>query len=877
LAHWNSEPAKGVAMTGVFVALLWLQAASAMWLAFVLLVMYRRVYRELFLFYWSLSFAVLGPVLSFSALQLAFQPPFPGQLIASYVPYVLGIPQFPLVALAALSLQPPVPSRRRQVNLLAGIMAGLLAMCLITAIMAANPLQLAQSLRFERQVLGAAVNAWFTLAFWREHRLARTAGGRVTVLFTALWSLHYVAQALAVLGLPPYPGPSSVFASVTVSILPFGVAAGMILLASEAIVATTKSLRDSEARYRTLVEASPDGIIASDPAGTILMCNRRAAEIHGYADAAELIGKPGPTFIAPADRRRVRATIYSTVTEGRQVSLECQILRHGEERSGELTAAPMREGDGTIVGTVTVVHDITERKERDRALRREREFSAHVIDAIPAVFFVLDREGRYVRWNRNQEVMIDLPPERIRGALALDRIHPQDRQRVADAMAAVFANGSAEVEARGFLGPSREVRHFSLTGRRMELDGVAYLVGCGVDVTERKEAEAARARLESQLLQSQKLESVGRLAGGVAHDFNNHLTVINGYCDLMLASLAANDPNRESLTDVRRAGERAAALTRQLLAFARNQLLSPKPVSLNQIVSSMETMLRRLVPENIAVIATLASGLGAAMADTGQIEQVLMNLVVNARDAMPEGGKILIETANVDLASATGERDHGVGPGAYVTLSVTDTGTGMDERTRALIFEPFFTTKEFGKGTGLGLATVYGIVKQSGGAIAVRSQPGEGSTFTVYLPRLAAEAKRASSTPTAERSKPGQGTILLVEDQDAVRSLISQVLLASGYRVIEADSGPRALALPDSQVGAIDLLITDVVMPGMSGRELAGRLSARLGRLRVLYISGYAPKGDVRPGALGPGEAFLQKPFTPAQITVRVAEILSAK
>jgi PAS domain S-box-containing protein len=782
-----------------------------------------------------------------------------------------------LVALAAISLQPPVPSRRRQALLLAWIMGGLLVLCLLTAIVAPNPLQLAQSLRFERQVLGALTNAWFSTAFWRKHYLARTAGGRVTALFTALWALHSVAQALTVLGLPPYPGPSSVFASVVVSILPFGVASGMILLASQALAATTKSLRDSEERYRTLVETSPDGIVATDPAGTILMCNRRAAEIHGFAEAAELVGRPAPTLIAPSDRHRVRATIYSTVTEGRQVSLECQILRHGEERSGELTAAPLRTGAGAIVGSVTVVHDVTERKEADRALRREREFSAHVIDAIPGVFFVLDREGRYVRWNRNQEVTIDLPPERIRGALALDRVHPQDRQRVADAMAAVFANGSAEIEARGFLGQTREVRHFFLTGRRMELDGVAYLVGCGVDITVRKEAEAARARLESQLLQSQKLESVGRLAGGVAHDFNNHLTVINGYCDLVLGSLAPDDPNRESLTDVRRAGERAAALTRQLLAFARNQLLSPKPVSLNQIVSSMETMLRRLVPESIAVTATLAPGLGAAMADTGQIEQVLMNLVVNARDAMPEGGKILIETANVDLESAAGERDQAVGPGAYVTLSVADTGIGMDERTRALIFEPFFTTKEFGKGTGLGLATVYGIVKQSGGTIAVRSQPGEGSTFTVYLPRLAGEAKWASSTPAAERAKPGQGTILLVEDQDAVRSLISRVLLAAGYRVIEADSGPQALALLDSQMGPIDLLITDVVMPGMSGRELAGRLSARRGPVRVLFISGYAPKGDVQPGTLGPGETFLQKPFTPAQITVRVADILSAK
>ena len=320
---------------------------------------------------------------------------------------------------------------------------------------------------------------------------------------------------------------------------------------------------------------------------------------------------------------------------------------------------------------------------------------------------------------------------------ALIRFHPEDRQRVTEAIDEVFAKGSAEPEARGFLGGSQEVRHFYLTGRRMESDGMAYLVGCGVDITERKEAEAARASLESQLVQSQKLESIGRLAGGVAHDFNNHLTVINGYCDLMLASTGQDDPIRDKLLDVRRAGERAATLTRQLLAYGRKQFLLPRAVSLNRIVSSMETMLRRLMPENIAVATVLAPGLGAAMADTGQIEQVLMNLVVNARDAMPGGGKILIETANVDLESATGGRDREIGPGAYVTLTVADTGVGMDEHTRALIFEPFFTTKKPGEGTGLGLATVYGIVKQSGGAIAVRSQPGEGSAFTVYLRRCA--------------------------------------------------------------------------------------------------------------------------------------------
>jgi CheY-like chemotaxis protein len=381
--------------------------------------------------------------------------------------------------------------------------------------------------------------------------------------------------------------------------------------------------------------------------------------------------------------------------------------------------------------------------------------------------------------------------------------------------------------------------------------------------------------LEAQLLQSQKLENIGRLAGGVAHDFNNHLTVINGYCDLMLSRLPPDEPSSKTLMEVRRAGARAETLTRQLLAFGRRQVLSPSPVSLNQIVSSMETMLRRLLPENVGVATVLAPGLGAAMADTGQIEQVLMNLIVNARDAMPDGGTIRIETANADLEPAAAQCDQGLRPGAYVTLAVTDTGIGMDEDSRGLIFEPFYTTKEPGKGTGLGLATVYGIVKQSDGAILVRSRLGEGSTFTVYLPRLDGEAPQDVSAPAAERSRSGQGAILLVEDQEAVRSLVSRVLQLAGYRVIEACGGEQALALMDSQSGCVDLLITDVLMPGMSGSKLAARLTACYKGLRVLFISGHATGEIVHEGILNPGVAFLQKPFSPAQLTARVAEILS--
>ena len=862
-------------MSDVFVTLLWVQVGGTIWLALILQLVYLRVYREPFLRFWSLSFAVLGLAL---ALQLATRIPSSGELITSPIPYLLGMPQFPLIILAALSLKPPIPSRRRQMFLLAGILAGLVVLCLVTVGIAGDPLKMARSLRFERQILGAVASVWFTSAFWRRHYLARTAGGRVTALFSALYALYYVAHAIAVLGFPPYLTGYPVFLGAVVTILPFGVVTGMILLASQALTAATESLRDSEERYRTLMEASPDGIIASDLSGTILMCNRRAAEIHGYGNAGDLIGGLARMLIAPADRQRVDAAILSRVAAGGSVDVECQILlRDGSERSAQVTAAPLRTGDGAIAGSVAIVHDITERKEADRALRQAREFSASVIDAIPGVFFVLDRQGKYVRWNRNLETLLDLPPEQIAQRDALATFYPEDRQRVVDGIDAAFATGSAEVEARGFVGRSQELRHFYFTGRRMELDGVAYLVGFGIDITKRKQAEAARARLESQLLQSQKLESVGRLAGGVAHDFNNYLTVINGYCDLLLSRLAPDDPDRAGLVDARRAGERAATLTRQLLAFGRQQILSPSPVSLNQIVSSMETMLRCLVPENIDLATVLAPGLGAAMADTGQIEQVLMNLVTNARDAMPNGGTIRIETANVDLDSATGERHRDIAPGAYVTLAVTDTGVGMDERTRALIFEPFFTTKELGKGTGLGLAMVYGIVKQSGGAIAVRSEPGAGSAFTVYFPRVDAPAAQLPPTPVVERPRSGQGTVLLVEDQASVRGLIKRVLLSSGYHVMEAGSGPQALALPDSQVRSIDLLITDVVMPGMSGSELAKGLTARRKGLRVLFISGYAPSETMREGILEPGVAFLQKPFSPAQITATVDEILSAK
>jgi PAS domain S-box-containing protein len=832
---------------------------------------YRCVYREQFLYFWSLSFAILGVSLSF---QLATLPSLQGELIGPHIPYLLGILQFPLVWLAILSLKPPSISLRRQIIVLAWGISGLTILYLATVMVAPDPFKLAQVLRVERSVLSSGFGVLFCIAFWRRHYLARTTGGQIIILFTALRAIHYAAQAATLMGFHLYPEAYSVSAGVVAIILPFGMAAGMIMLAAEAMTTTTHQLRESEERYRTLVNASPNAVIATDPQGTILTCNRHAAELHGYTNPGEIVGMDSETLIAPSDRDRMRFTMCASRQENRPIRIECQILRHdGSVRYAELTTAS-RESAGAV-GNVTILQDITERREAERALSREREFSTQVIDAVPGIFFVLDHEGRYVRWNKNLETITGWASEQIKAAHFLNHFHTEDQHRIADMIDAVFAEGTIEVEARVSQRKEGDIRYFYLTGRRLELEAVTYLVGCGVDITQRKEAEAARARLESQLLQSQKLDSIGRLAGGVAHDFNNHLTVIQGYCEMVLADLVHGDLLREAMESIRQAGERASTLTRQLLAFGRKQILSPKPVSLNNIVVAMEAMLRRLVPENISITTALLPQLGAAMADTGQIEQVLMNLVVNARDAMPQGGKILIETSNMEIDTVLLERQQEMRPGSYVMLAVTDTGRGMDELTQTMVFEPFFTTKEAGKGTGLGLSMVYGIVKQSGGSILVYSEPDHGSTFKVYLPRVDAEAQPISNVTPAGRIQSGSSTILLVEDQDAVRTLVSRVLQMCGYRVIEASNGLQALALAASELKSVDLLITDVVMPEMSGKDLATRLATLRESQRVLYISGYTPNAIVHLGILDPGVFFLQKPFNPAQISAKVNEILS--
>jgi PAS domain S-box-containing protein len=410
----------------------------------------------------------------------------------------------------------------------------------------------------------------------------------------------------------------------------------------------------------------------------------------------------------------------------------------------------------------------------------------------------------------------------------------------------------------------------SFAGRRAELV-LAH------DITERKRAEEALHNSEAQLRQALKMEAVGKLAGGVAHDFNNLLTAINGYSEMCLRRLKPADPIYRHVEEINKAGERAAVLTRQLLAFSRKQILQPQVLDLNQIVVELSKMLQRLIGEDVDLMMGLEANLGKIKADPNQIEQVLMNLTVNARDAMPKGGKLTIGTSNLHLNEEFADRHLSVPPGDYVMLAVSDTGCGMDETTQARIFEPFFTTKEVGKGTGLGLATVYGIVKQSGGSVWVYSEVGQGTTFKVYFPCVQGAAETRTAIKGESELLAGVETILLVEDEEVVRQMAMEILQECGYRVVQAKDGYAALELAKQYRGEIHLMLTDVVMPRMSGRELAEQMAPLRGDMRVLYMSGYTDDAIVHHGVLDEGMAFIGKPFSMDALARKVRETLDVQ
>src|SRR5438445_2038916 len=512
------------------------------------------------------------------------------------------------------------------------------------------------------------------------------------------------------------------------------------------------------------------------------------------------------------------------------------------------------------------------REEQDRAEQarcQSEERYRMLVEGVRDVILALSPDGIIISLNPAFEPVLELPRTEWIGKPFDQLVHPEDLPLAVELFSRVACGEPRPANpfrVRTRKGDYRLVE-FAATAQRREGQLVGIL-GIGRDVTE-------RAQLEQQLRQAQKMEAVGRLAGGIAHDFNNLLTAITGYAELLQEDLAADDRRREDVVEIRKAADRAAGLTRQLLAFSRQQVLQPRVLDLNALVGDLEKMLGRLLGEDVELSTRLAPDTGPVKADPGQLEQVLMNLAVNARDAMPQGGKLTLETSNVDLSEGYAADHYPARPGPYVMIAVTDSGTGMSEETQAHMFEPFFTTKEKGKGTGLGLATVYGIIKQSGGCMWVYSALGHGTTFKLYLPRVD-ESADLSRGPAPARSPAARGseTVLLAEDEAPVRAVARQVLERHGYTVLEAPTAEAALDIAARYSGTIHLLLTDVIMPGLSGRELATRLADLRPEARVIFMSGYTDDAVTRHGVLEPGLAYLQKPFTPDTLGRKVREVL---
>ncbi len=627
-----------------------------------------------------------------------------------------------------------------------------------------------------------------------------------------------------------------------------------------------QALRASEKRYRLMFEKNLAGICRTKPDGHILECNEAFARMLGYDSIDEVMTvNVKALYFNPLDR----AKLVDRLLEQKSITQQEVCFRRKD--GGPvwiLTNMALIEseesGESTIVGTT---FDISERKRSREELRVSRQRFAAFMRHLPGVAFMKDREGRYVFYNEAAQGLFQLDPADFLGKTDHEVWPPEYADRFIANDDAVLRR-KALVEAVEAV-PHRQGVHYWLIYKFPivdENDEVQFIGGMGIDITERRQ-------LEDQLRQSQKMEAVGRLAGGVAHDFNNLLTVISGYGDMIMRGLAPEDPLHGCVEEVLKAASRATSLTNQLLAFSRRQVIQPKILDLNILVANMDRMLRRVIGEHIELETVLTPGLGSVKADAGQLEQVIMNLAVNARDAMPEGGKLYIRTGNVDVPHSS--RLHAdVRPGSYVRLTVADTGKGMDAEIMVHLFEPFYTSKATGKGTGLGLSTVYGIVKQSGGEIVVESQPGSGATFHIYLPRIIGVMDTKQAARAQGLARPGTETILLVEDEPGVRQLVRDMLHRLGYTILEAGSGAEALRIFEQHRGGIDLLLTDVIMPQMSGRDLAERLRTAQSSLKVLYMSGYTDDMLAHHGVLEPNVYLLPKPFAPDELGAKLREVL---
>ena len=630
------------------------------------------------------------------------------------------------------------------------------------------------------------------------------------------------------------------------------------------------ALRESEERFRLLAETIDEifWIFDEDGKGTAYL-SPAYDRIWGYPREA-VLKNPDPfimEMVLPDDRNVVIAN-RELLISGQSVSYEYRIIRpDGSVRNIWDRAYPILDKKGRVYRTVGVGQDVTEWRRAEEALKEAKEYLNRIINCIGDPIFVKDREHKIVLANDAMCTFIGVKREELLGSALMP---PGVEKSLWEQEELVFETGR-EFLTEDILtddqGNSRSV--MTKKSLLMDKNGNKQIVGVLRDITEHK-------RLEAQFLQSQKMEAVGVLAGGVAHDFNNLLNVINGYAELMLDSLEDSDPMRAELNQIHDAGQRAAILTSQLLDFGRKQILQPEVFDLNQVLAGMSSMLRRMIGEDIEMIFNAQPAPAMINADPAKVQQVVMNLVVNARDAMPEGGRLTIETASMDLRDDYVSGQPVAKPGPYVLLTISDTGIGMDPGTQAHIFEPFFTTKAKGKGTGLGLSTVYGIVKQSDGFLWVFSEPEKGTTIRAYFPKSEDKAAETHADSKSDSAFIGVETVLLVEDEAAVRSLTSRVLRQRGYHVLEAADGVEALSLSRDYGQEIDLVLTDVVMPGMGGKALVSRLQEIRPLVKTLFISGYTDNAISHHGILDSDVAFLQKPFTLEGLACKVREVLDS-
>jgi PAS domain S-box-containing protein len=636
--------------------------------------------------------------------------------------------------------------------------------------------------------------------------------------------------------------------------------------------AQARELRESEERFRQIFELAPVGVAWIDSnSGRFLRANERYCAILGRP-REEVLAHRWQDFTHP-DSLQGDRDAYASMLAGERsgYAREKRYLRKdGSWVWAEISVTrAWREGESPTFH-VTVVEDITARKRAELALRTSDERHRTLLDNLGDVVFTTSLDGAVASVSRAIERFGWQPGEFV-GKRLTELIHADDLAEVLRVREGYIEGATGgRVEYR-LLDAAGKTRHVRSSSQPLVEDGrVVGLYGVLVDLTQQRETE-------EHLRFAQKMEAIGRLAGGVAHDFNNLLSVIESYAELAFDALGAADPVREDLREIRSAAKRAEVLTRQLLAFSRKQVLKPERLDLNALVTRVEKMLGRLLGEDVELAFAPCAGAAMVEADPGQLEQVLMNLAINARDAMPDGGRLTIATSRVELEARRGSEPPSVRPGAYVTLTVTDSGTGMSEETRARAFEPFFTTKPLGKGTGLGLAMVYGIVQQSGGNITVRSEPSAGTTFEILLPAvssLAERAERPSSAPPRMPSKRGVETVLLVEDEPSVRAIALRILKSAGYLVLSAGNAQEALQLSAQHDGPIELMLTDVVMPGLNGKQLADRLAQTRPDTRVLFMSGYADEALGERGVRSGSGQLLDKPFTSDGLTRKVRSVL---